>query len=135
MTSSPHALLLEPEGKQLEFKRDLSSPRNLLKTLVAFANSAGGRLVIGVDDDRKLVGVSDPLDDEERICNLIADSIAPRLVPNVELLSVGDRTLLAVEVFPSSSRPHYLIDTINDLPEVIADINRRLAKGEMPQAF
>ncbi|MGC3892496.1 phosphonoacetaldehyde hydrolase [Pseudomonas urmiensis] len=33
------------------------------------------------------------------------------------------------------SRPHYLIDTINDLPEVIADINRRLAKGDMPQAF
>ncbi|CAB5532539.1 Phosphonoacetaldehyde hydrolase [Pseudomonas putida] len=33
-----------------------------------------------------------------------------------------------------SSRPHYLIDTINELPDVIADINRRLAKGEMPQA-
>lgn len=32
------------------------------------------------------------------------------------------------------SRPHYLVDTINELPEVIADINRRLAKGEMPQS-
>jgi phosphonoacetaldehyde hydrolase len=32
-----------------------------------------------------------------------------------------------------SSRPHYMIDTISDLPEVIADINQRLAKGEMPQ--
>ncbi|WP_349976334.1 phosphonoacetaldehyde hydrolase [Pseudomonas sp. WHRI 8519] len=35
----------------------------------------------------------------------------------------------------AASRPHYLIDTINDLPEVVADINRRLAKGEMPQTF
>ncbi|WP_194790867.1 phosphonoacetaldehyde hydrolase [Pseudomonas sp. UFMG81] len=35
----------------------------------------------------------------------------------------------------ASSRPHYLIDTINELPEVIADINRRLAKGEMPQSL
>lgn len=52
--------------------------------------------------------MADPLTEEERICNLIADSIAPRLVPNVELLSLGDSTLLAVEVFPSSSRPHYL---------------------------
>ncbi|MDH0647673.1 phosphonoacetaldehyde hydrolase [Pseudomonas sp. GD03858] len=34
----------------------------------------------------------------------------------------------------AGSRPHYLIDTINELPEVIADINRRLAKGEMPQS-
>ena len=43
-------LLKADEGKTLEFKRDLSSPRNLLKTLVAFANTAGGRIVIGVAD-------------------------------------------------------------------------------------
>ncbi|GLK91036.1 phosphonoacetaldehyde hydrolase [Pseudomonas turukhanskensis] len=35
----------------------------------------------------------------------------------------------------AGSRPHYLIDTINDLPQVIADIDRRLAAGEMPQAY
>ncbi|MBV2192955.1 MAG: helix-turn-helix domain-containing protein, partial [Azonexus sp.] len=101
-------LLQQPEGKTLEFKRDLSSPHNVLKTLVAFANAAGGRLVIGVDDTRQVVGVADPLDEEERICNLIADSISPRLVPNVEILSVGTHVLLVVEVFPSSARPHYL---------------------------
>lgn len=55
--STTHPLLLQPEGKTLELKRDLSSPQNLLKTLVAFANSAGGRLVIGVDDARRVVGV------------------------------------------------------------------------------
>jgi predicted HTH transcriptional regulator len=99
---------MQAEGKQLEFKRDLSSPLNVLKTLVAFANSAGGRLVIGVDDARQVVGVADPLAEEERICNLIADAIAPRLLPNVELMSVGDATVLVVEVFPSGARPHYL---------------------------
>ena len=55
--NATHPLLLQPEGKTQEFKRDLSSPQNLLKTLVAFANSAGGRLVIGVDDARRVVGV------------------------------------------------------------------------------
>lgn len=108
MPTPVHPLLQQPEGKTLEFKRDLSSPRNALKTLVAFANSAGGKLVIGVADDRRAVGVADPLDEEERICSLIADAIAPRLVPNVELMSVGDTTLLVVEVYPSSARPHYL---------------------------
>ncbi len=103
-----HPLLQQPEGKQLEFKRDLSSPRNLLKTLVAFANSAGGKLIIGVNYARQIVGVADPLTEEERICNLIADGIAPRLIPNVELISVGETTLLVVEVYPSSSRPHHL---------------------------
>lgn len=101
-------LWLQPEGKQLEFKRDLSSPRNLLKTLVAFANSAGGKLVIGVNDARQIVGVADPLAEEERICNLIADGIVPRLIPNVELISAGEATLLVVEVYPSNNRPHHL---------------------------
>ncbi|MDP2962541.1 MAG: putative DNA binding domain-containing protein, partial [Sulfurimicrobium sp.] len=97
------------EGKTLDFKRDLSSPKGLLKTLVAFANTAGGKLVIGVEDKtRQVIGVDFPLDDEERLCNLIADSISPRLVPNIEMTTVDNRTLLIVEVFPSNSRPHFL---------------------------
>jgi len=38
-----------------------------------------------------------------------------------------------IEAMFEGSRPHYLIDTINDLPAVITEINRRLAEGEMPQ--
>ncbi len=102
-------LLKADEGKTLEFKQDLSSPKNLLKTLVAFANTAGGKVVIGVTDTtRELVGVDNPLDEEERLCNLIADSISPRLVPNVEMTTVEGKTLLVIEVFLSNSRPHYL---------------------------
>ncbi|MEX1117027.1 MAG: RNA-binding domain-containing protein [Akkermansiaceae bacterium] len=101
-------LIHQPESKTLEFKRDLSSPRPVLKTLVAFANSAGGRLVLGVDDDRQIIGVADPLDEEERLANLIADSISPRLVPNIEMATVDGKTLLVVEVFLSGTRPHFL---------------------------
>jgi len=101
-------LLQQPESKTLEFKRDLSSPKPLLKTLVAFANTAGGRLVIGVTDDYQLIGVDDPLTEEERLCNLIADAISPRLVPNVEMVTVEGKTLLVVEVYLSNSRPHWL---------------------------
>ena len=101
-------LLSQSEGKTLEFKRDLSSPKPLLKTLVAFANTAGGKLIIGINDNRQIVGVENPFDEEERLCSLIADSISPRLVPNVEMLTLEGKTLLLVEVFLSSSRPHYL---------------------------
>jgi ATP-dependent DNA helicase RecG len=108
MGSTIERLLRSPEGKTLEFKRDLSSPRNLLKTLVAFANTAGGILVLGLGDDRQILGITQPLDEEERLCSLIADSIAPRLVPNIELVTVEDKTLLLVEVFVSGQRPHWL---------------------------
>ncbi len=102
-------LLTRHEGKTLEFKQDLSSPKNILKTLTAFANTAGGVLLIGVEDgSRAVLGVDNPLDEEERLCSLIADSIEPRLVPNVELVNWKGRNVLAVEVYPSALRPHWL---------------------------
>ncbi|MES9857798.1 MAG: ATP-binding protein [Sedimenticola sp.] len=102
------ALLECQEGKTLEFKQDLSSPKNLLKTLVAFANTAGGMVVVGIEDStRQPLGIEQPLDEEERLCSLIADSISPRLVPDVEMITVEGKTLLVVEVFLSGLRPHY----------------------------
>ncbi|MGV8109697.1 ATP-binding protein [Methanospirillum sp.] len=106
---SPSDLLSQPEGKTLEFKRDLSSPKNILKTIVAFANTAGGRIIIGVEDTTRMVtGIVDPFGEEERLCSLIADSIVPRLVPDVDLISIEDQTLLMVQVYPSGQRPHFL---------------------------
>ena len=102
-------LLRRTEGKNLEFKRDLSSPAGFLRTVVAFANTTGGVILIGVEDrTRHIRGVSNPLDLEERVVNLISDSIKPRLLPDVELLSYRSTHVLAVEVFPSPARPHHL---------------------------
>ena len=42
-------LLKTPESKTLEFKRDLSSPAGVLHTMVAFANTAGGMILFGID--------------------------------------------------------------------------------------
>lgn len=103
-------LLKRPEGKTLEFKRDLSSPDTALKAIVAFANTSGGTLLIGVEDKTRHVrGVSDPLDLEERLANLISDRIAPRLVPEIEILAWRRTQMVALRVHPSPSRPHYLV--------------------------
>ncbi|MBI4907033.1 MAG: putative DNA binding domain-containing protein [Acidobacteria bacterium] len=102
-------LLKRHEGKSLEFKRDLSSPDGILKTLVAFANTAGGTIVIGVDDrSRNVRGVPAVLAAEERLASLIADSILPRLVPDIEVVAWRNLNVLAVQAYPSNTRPHYL---------------------------
>ena len=103
------ALLKRPEGKTLEFKRDLSSPDSALKTVVAFANSAGGTLLLGVEDRTAHVrGVRQALELEERIASLISDSIAPRLAPDIEILPWRRTQLIAIQVYPSPGRPHYI---------------------------
>ncbi|WP_396216053.1 ATP-binding protein [Gemmatimonas sp.] len=102
-------MLTRPEGKTLEFKRDLSSPDGVLRTLVAFANTAGGTLLVGVEDrSRNVRGVSDALDVEERIANVVSDSIAPRLLPEIEILPWRRTQVIAIQIHPSAARPHYL---------------------------
>jgi ATP-dependent DNA helicase RecG len=102
-------LISRPEGKTLEFKRDLSSPDGVLKAIVTFANTSGGVLVLGVEDGTKRVkGIPNILAEEERLANLIADSISPRLVPSIEVMRWRKTQVLAVEIYPSASRPHFL---------------------------
>ncbi|MFN7921728.1 MAG: ATP-binding protein [Bryobacteraceae bacterium] len=83
------------EGKTLEFKRDLSSPERVLATIVAFANTAGGTLVIGLQDATKdAVGVSDVLAAELQLANMISDSIQPMVIPSIEVMPWRETQLL-----------------------------------------
>jgi len=136
-------LLKRPEGKTLEFKRDLSSPDSVLRAIIAFANTAGGTLLLGVEDaTRHVRGVLNPLAMEERLANLISDSILPHLMPELEILPWRRTHVVAVQVYPSSGRPHYLKATGLDGgvyvrvgstnrradPEMIEEL-RRFARG------
>ncbi len=52
-----HQCLTSPEGKTLEFKRDVSGLKQIMKTIVTFANTAGGVIVIGREDHGDITGV------------------------------------------------------------------------------
>jgi len=100
-------ILTQPEGKTIEFKRDLSSLKPILKTLVAFANTAGGLLVVGRENDGAVVGVNNIEESEERLANAIADSIRPVIQPEIEITSCDGKALLLVRV-PFWRGPFYL---------------------------
>ncbi|MDO8987811.1 MAG: helix-turn-helix domain-containing protein [Coriobacteriia bacterium] len=102
-------ILRQHEGKTLEFKRDDSPSAAIARTAVAFANTAGGRIVIGVaDKSREVVGVDDPLQAEERLANIFADSVVPRIVPDIEIVAWRDTALVVARIYPGPSRPYHL---------------------------
>lgn len=101
-------ILKNEEGKTLEFKENLLSIQGILKTIVAFANTSGGIIVIGVEDKtKKIVGVSNPLAEEERLTNAISDSIAPLIIPDIELHTYRKKQLLVIHVHHIAG-PFYL---------------------------
>lgn len=120
-----------PEGQTLEFKRDASSLDNILKTVIAFANSAGGIILIGVDDDGSIVGLTEPAKTQEQIANAIAHRIKPQLLPEFNIMEVQHKSVLIIQVeyIPS---PFYLTNK-NEEQNVFVRLGNttRLASQEM----
>lgn len=106
-------LLLEiqrGESKTLELKSELSGKnKKYVKTLVAFANTAGGKLVIGVrDSDRAIVGVKDPAVTIDAIANALCDTVEPLIVPSIYKETVEGKELVICEIFPGTGCPYFI---------------------------
>lgn len=103
-------LLSKSESKTLEFKENAHTLSKIVQTVIAFANTAGGTLVIGIQDKTKnVIGIENILQDEERIANAIADSVAPTLLPNIQFISWREKDVLILTV-PHNLGPFYLKD-------------------------
>jgi len=94
------------EGLHTDFKAALSSPDELAKDLVAFANTDGGRLVVGVADDRTVVGIPD-LDAAQRLVDNVAfNNCDPPTTVLQETVAVDGRSVLVVRVPRGDQRPY-----------------------------
>ena len=100
--------LSRTENKTLEFKETARSIQGIVKSVIAFANTSGGIIIIGIKDKTKeIVGVNDPLLEEERLSSVITDSIVPLLVADIEIHSYREKELILIHV-PHSAGPFYL---------------------------
>jgi ATP-dependent DNA helicase RecG len=95
MANSVVELLSEREGTRLDFKRDLSSMKRVLETVCSFLNTAGGTLVVGVEDQtRAVLGLGDVEKQEEKLANAVASAIDPRPTVQLEIATHEGRDLL-----------------------------------------
>lgn len=85
------------EGEEIEFKRQWTD--QALEDLAAFANTRGGTLFIGVEDDGAVVGVADPEAEIQRIANTVASRLG--LTPSIRRREIGGREIIAVRVEPA----------------------------------
>jgi predicted HTH transcriptional regulator len=101
--------IFEGEGVSLDFKKTISSCEKIARTMVAFANNKGGRLLIGVADDGTINGVKS--EDEERYMITKAAHLfsKPALEPTFEEVYVDDKLVLVVDTPESAEKPHYAL--------------------------
>ena len=104
-------ILLVGESETLEFKERVQkeTPSNLAKTAVAFANTKGGTIVIGVDDNGRVIGCETKgLGDT--VTNVLRTQCDPPPSIETEVVQYQDKSLLLVKVIQSNDRVHILKD-------------------------
>ena len=96
------------ENNNTEFKREFVD--EVKKTVIAFANTAGGKIYIGVDDDGSAVGVSDPDDVMLKCSNAIRDAIRPDITMfvNYSVETIANKQVVVIDVQRGTSIPYYL---------------------------
>ena len=100
------------ESKNIEYKVSLPDKSDkYMKTIVAFANTQGGKLIVGVDDKtHQIVGVENDVLFQlmDGIANAVSDSCVPQIIPDIELQTVNGKTVIVVSVEAGKNRPYYL---------------------------
>ncbi len=103
-------LLKQKESIHLEFKSRIENPHKAARILAAFSNTSGGKLVVGVDDDKTIKGCSE-LDEMTKIIQAANELVVPPIdIQYSSYLHEGKRKVLIVNVQESPQKPHEAID-------------------------
>ena len=99
--------ILKGESEKIEFKENAKT-NTYIKTVVAFANGNGGKIVFGVKDNKEIVGVENEFEVMDGIINAISDSCYPMIVPDISLHTLENKTVVLVEIEGGKKKPYYL---------------------------
>lgn len=103
-------LVSEGEGLQLEFKRKAAYPEKIVRELIAFANTHGGTLLIGVDDDGSIPGIKYPDEESHVVVESLNKHCRPSLLYHETSIAISEnRFVVRFDIPPSAQRPHYLV--------------------------
>lgn len=102
-------LIQEGEGYELEFKRRISSPEKIARTIIALANTKGGYILFGVDDNGTIIGVESEKSEIELIYAAARDFIDPPIEPIIEVVPFNGKDVVVCYIQESSNKPHYYL--------------------------
>ena len=104
----------EGEGLTTEFKRRVSTGEKIAREMIAFANTRGGVIIFGVDDDKSVVGVESEKAELEDITLAAGHLCDPPIEHTVTIFNVGNRDVICIEIPESETKPHFLVDGSDD---------------------
>ena len=102
-----------------------------MKSVVAFSNGVGGKIVFGIEDKTlKVLGVPDNIlfSEMDAIANVISDQCEPMIVPDIYMQTIDDKTVIVVDIVEGAQKPYYIKSEGID-----AGTCKHLSQGNWPE--
>ncbi len=98
------------ESETVELKQELT--KNIKKEIVAFANSKGGTIYIGITDTGEILGLKDIKSDIESLSGMIREGIIGNLITytNIEIKEINKKDVIELHITSAPEKPYYLAD-------------------------
>lgn len=96
------------ENEKVEFKKKINHPEKVVREVVAFANTEGGHLLVGISDDGTLSGLKFPKEEEYALTKAIQELCKPDIQFQVETIDLkNNRSVLHYQIEPGATKPYY----------------------------
>lgn len=118
------------EGTFLEFKRTVPSAEKIAREMAAFANTQGGTLLIGVDDDQSLVGVDGYQEEEFLLKKAAFELCSPQISITLEIVHFGQRDILVIRIPVAPDKPIYVESAKGAIVYMREDDHNKTASAE-----
>lgn len=128
-------LIEKGEDSKRQFKTNFHNAVQLAQEMVAFSNTKGGIIIVGIDNDSNIIGLSG--DDINRLNQLISnaatENVKPSINPLTEIIKVGDKKILVITVLEGYNKPYCTSEGIY-LVKVGSD-KRKISQEELQRLF
>ena len=121
-------LISQGESETTEFKKSLSLKDEIGAAISAFSNAVGGVVLIGVTDSGKIEGVDIGANTIENEASYTRRHTDPQVFPSIEVLEVGDKTIIAIKVEESNDKPVFFK---NNAYKRVGKSSQRMSSSEM----
>ncbi len=108
-------LIEQGEGLKVEFKRKFSTFEKMAKEMIALANTKGGRILVGVDDNGKIIGIESEKEIAELIEITSREYCQPPVVYSIDFIGLKEKDIAVITVGESEFKPHRLQDYLPEL--------------------
>jgi len=109
-----YKIIEDGEGIKTEFKRKFTTPTKIAKEMTALANTSGGMMLFGVDDDKTIYGVESEKEEMELISTAGKFYCEPEINFTSDIVYLKGKDIIVITIPESKKKPHRIVSESED---------------------